>query len=323
MPQGLQLFPQQASTIAKHVDWLYFFLIAVTIFFATLVCVLVTFFMIRYRRGTKVDRSNPVNHSTTLELLWTGIPLVLAMVIFAWGAVLFYAIQTPGQGAMEIYVVGKQWMWKLQHPAGKKEINELHVPLGKRVRLTMTSEDVIHSFYVPAFRIKKDVLPGRYTTLWFEATKLGTFHLFCAEYCGLGHSRMIGRVVVMTPGDYEKWLSGGGNEEPLEVSGERLFQRLACATCHREDSKGRGPTLAGVFGTSVRLKSGASVVADESYIRESILEPQAKLTAGFDPVMPTFIGQLGEEGIIQLIAYIKSLARKPDSSAPPTPPTSH
>jgi cytochrome c oxidase subunit 2 len=203
--------------------------------------------------------------------------------------------------------MGKQWMWKAQHPLGKSEINMLHVPVNQPVKLIMTSQDVIHSFYIPAFRVKKDVLPGRYTELWFEATKTGEYHLFCAEYCGTEHSQMIGSVVVMEQLEYERWLSGNVAGESMAAAGQRLFEQRGCASCHAGTSDARGPALAGLFGKEVQLEDGRTVTADESYLRESILNPQAKVVAGYSPVMPTFEGQISEEGLLQLVAYIKSL----------------
>jgi len=212
--------------------------------------------------------------------------------------------------ALDIYVVAKQWMWKFQHLDGQREINELHIPVGQRVKVTLTTEDVIHSFFVPAFRIKMDVVPGKYSTIWFEATKPGRYHLFCAEYCGTNHSGMIGWIDVMEPSEYQSWLAGGAAEGSLASSGEKLFQQLACITCHRSDAQGRGPVLEGLFGKQVQLQAGGKVVADESYLRESILNPRAKVVAGFQPIMPTFQGQVSEEQVLQLIAYIKSIGAK-------------
>ncbi len=308
MFSNLPFFPEQASTMAKRVDALYAFLVSVSGFFAVLIAVLVVTFAIRYRRRSPGDRPAPIHGSLRLELLWTVIPFGLAMVMFSWGASVYVSMARPPDDALTVFVVGKQWMWKLQHVEGRREINELHVPVGRAVRLTMTSEDVIHSFFVPAFRIKQDVIPGRYTTAWFEATKPGTYHLFCAEYCGTQHSGMIGQVVVMEPAEYQAWLSGGAPTGSMASKGAALFEQLGCITCHRGDSGGRGPQLAGVFGKPVRLQNGESVVADESYLRESILNPQAKIVAGFQPIMPTFKGLVSEEGIMQLIAYIKEQA---------------
>jgi cytochrome c oxidase subunit 2 len=301
------LFPEQASTFADQVDSIYFVTVLLSIFFAILVFTLVIVFAIKYRRKSDDDKPRQIEGHLGLELLWTGIPLVLALAMFLWSASVYFHIVSPPTNVLEMYVVGKQWMWKLQHPEGKREINELHVPIGQAVRLTMTSEDVIHSFYIPAFRVKKDVLPGRYTTLWFEATKVGEYHLFCAEYCGTEHSRMIGKVIVMEPQDYEDWLTGGMSNVPMYVAGQQLFEQYACHTCHKIDGKGRGPSLVGVFGKATALDGGGSAVVNEAYIRESILNPAAKIVAGYKPIMPTFKGQISEEGLMQLIAYIKSL----------------
>jgi cytochrome c oxidase subunit 2 len=229
------------------------------------------------------------------------------MIMFTWGAKVFFTAFRPPADAVEYYVVGKQWMWKFQHPQGKREINDLHVPIGQPIKLTMTSEDVIHSFFVPAFRVKADVLPGRYTTVWFEATKAGSYAIFCAEYCGTEHSRMGGTIHVMEPGDYEAWLAEGGAADERLLSGEELFAKYVCNTCHYPDSAARAPILNGVFGTQVALADGARVLVDENYVRESILNPTARVVAGYQPLMPTYKGQIGEEDLIQLIAYIKGL----------------
>jgi cytochrome c oxidase subunit II len=304
------LMPERASTFADQVDLLYLFLVALTVIFAGLIFALVTVFAIRYRRRSEDERPLAILGDMRLELIWSAIPLVLVMIVFAWSTQLYFSMFRPPSETLEIYVVGKQWMWKLQHPEGKGEINELHIPVGEPVRLTMTSEDVIHSFYVPAFRVKMDVLPGKYTTAWFEATKTGTYHLFCAEYCGTQHSGMRGSVVVMEKDEYESWLGGGADDEPMAVKGERRFQQMACATCHRADSQGRGPLLDGLFGKPVALQSGETVVADEGYIRESILEPRAKLVHGYKPLMPTYEGQISEVGILELVEYVKSISGK-------------
>jgi cytochrome c oxidase subunit 2 len=231
------------------------------------------------------------------------------MVMFGWGSLLFLRNARTPPGSFEIYVVAKQWMWKIQHPEGLREINELHVPTGMPVRLVMTSEDVIHSFYVPAFRVKQDVLPGRYTSMWFQPTRAGKYHLFCAEYCGNQHSAMGGWVYVMEPAEYEKWLSGGSTGESMATTGQGLFERLGCSSCHRSEGGGRGPSLEGLLGKKVQLDSGQAVVADESYIRESILNPRAKIVGGYQPLMPTFQGQVSEEQLLQLVAYLKSLKK--------------
>jgi len=300
--------PEQASTFAGEVDALYAYLIVITLFFSLLISGLIVYFAVRYRRRSPLEIPRPIAGSLKLETLWTVIPFLISMSIFAWGASLYFKMYRPPQQAIDVYVVGKQWMWKFQHAAGQREINELHVPIGARVRLTMTTEDVIHSFYVPAFRIKMDVIPGRYTYAWFEATKPGRYYLFCAEYCGTNHSGMTGWVEVMEPTDYQAWLSGGATDSPA-AQGAALFQSLGCATCHREDSQGRGPVLENVFGKPVQLSNREAIVADEAYIRESIVNPAAKVVAGFQPIMPTYQGQVSEDQILQLIAYIRSLSQ--------------
>jgi cytochrome c oxidase subunit 2 len=319
MFSNLPLFPPQASTMASQVDNLYFFLLSVSGFFAVLIAILVIVFAIRYRRRSEDDRPEPIHGSMALELTWTIIPFGLAMVMFFWGAHVYVSLARPPDDAMEVFAVGKQWMWKLQHMEGRREINELHVPVGRAIKVTMTSEDVIHSFYVPAFRIKQDAIPGRYTTAWFEATKVGTYHLFCAEYCGTEHAKMIGRVVVMEPAEYQAWLSAEGGtavaaaaagaaadpRATMIAAGEALFTKLGCINCHKQVGGALGPSLVGVYGHEVQLQSGETVIADEEYLRESILAPQAKMVAGFQPIMPTFKGLVSEEGLMQLIAYIK------------------
>jgi cytochrome c oxidase subunit 2 len=317
MWSGFPLFPEQASTVAPRVDALYFFLIAVTAFFTVLIASLVAFFAVRYRRRHAAEVGAGITGSHSLELLWTIIPLGITMVMFFWGASVYFQIYRVPRGAMEIQIVAKQWMWKAQHPDGRREINELHVPVGRAVKLIMGSEDVIHSFFIPAFRTKMDVVPGKFTNVWFEATKPGRYHLFCTEYCGLQHSRMIGSIIVMEPADFQAWLAGGTGADASPVqAGEKLFADLVCNTCHRDDSLARGPQLNGLFGHTVQLQDGSSVVADENYIRESILNPQAKIVAGFQPLMPTYQGVVTEEQLLQLIAYIRSLAGAQPGAAP-------
>ncbi|HEY0982994.1 MULTISPECIES: cytochrome c oxidase subunit II [unclassified Schlesneria] len=308
---GFRLMPEQASTLAPSVDLLYYFLLSVSTFFTVLIAVLIVYFSIKYRRGNQqVDRSKGEDHSLWLEVLWMVVPLLISMAIFAWGASLYYSEYRPPDDAIEIRGVGKQWMWKFQHPSGQREINDLHVPLGYPVKLTLISEDVIHSFFVPAFRTKRDVVPGRYTNCWFEATRTGTFHLFCAEYCGTNHSRMIGRVIVMEPAEYERWLANSNMQESPLAAGKRLYEEFRCVTCHRpEGATGRCPPLEGLFGRDVKLVDGTTVPADETYLRESILRPAAKVVAGFEPLMPSYEGQISEEQLIYLITYIKSLAK--------------
>jgi len=308
--------PEQASTVAAPVDRLLYFMLTVSSFFSLLIAGLVVYFAIAYRRRADDEVPQPISGSLALELTWTLIPLGLSLVMYTWGASLFFTISRPPRDAMEVLVVGKQWMWKFQHLGGQREINELHVPLGRPVRLTMASEDVIHDLYVPAFRVKADVIPGRYTSLWFEATKPGRYHLFCAEYCGTQHSGMIGQVVVLEPAQFQRWLAGGATEGSLASRGAKLFQDAGCQTCHREDAEAQGPRLTGLFGRPVQLTGGASVVADESYLRESILNPMAKIVSGYQPIMPTYQGVIDEEGVLALIAHIRSLGRSLGEATP-------
>jgi cytochrome c oxidase subunit II len=307
MWSGTPLFPEAASSMAGRVDALYFFLLGITAFFSVLIAGLIVFYAVKYRRRSADSVGKQVHGGLVLEITWTVIPLLITMVIFVWGASVFFAMTHPPAGTLDIYVVGKQWMWKFQHLDGQREINELHVPVGRDVKLIATSEDVIHDVFVPAFRIKADVIPGRYVSLWFRATKPGRYHLFCAEYCGTKHSGMTGEVIVMEPTEYQAWLSGGAQSGSLADAGQKLFNELACNTCHRPDAQGRGPVLDGLLGKTVTLQSGEMVVADEAYLRESILNPSAKITAGYQPIMPTFQGLVSEEQLLQLIEYVKSL----------------
>jgi cytochrome c oxidase subunit 2 len=308
MQSWLPFLPESASTMSSRVDALYFYLCGVTIFFTLLISGVLIFFVIKYRRRTPFEIPRPVAGSHKLETLWSVIPFLIAMSMFGWAAQLYFEQMKVPSNANEIYVVGKQWMWKLQHSTGQREINELHVPVGRRVKLIMTSEDVIHSFYIPAFRIKSDVLPGRYTVQWFEATKPGTYHLFCAEYCGMNHSGMVGSVIVMEPAAFDNWLAGNANQLAPAVAGQQLYQSLGCASCHGANGEGgRGPVLAGLFGRKIFLENGQTLTADESYVRESIENPQAKIVNGFGPIMPTFQGQVTPEQLIQIMSYIKSL----------------
>jgi cytochrome c oxidase subunit 2 len=293
--------------MAPRVDALYFFLLAIAVFFSLLIAGLIVYYAIRYRRVSADAVGTRIRGGMVLEVTWTVIPLIITMVIFVWGASVYFAMASPPPETLNIYVVGKQWMWKFQHLDGQREINELHVPVGRDVKLITTSEDVIHDLFVPAFRIKADVLPGRYINIWFRATRPGRYHLFCAEYCGTKHSGMTGQVVVMEPADYQDWLSGGAGQGSLASAGEKLFNDLACNTCHRPDSQGRGPVLNGLFGKTVSLVGGGMLTADEGYIRESILNPSAKITAGFQPIMPTFQGLVTEEQLLELVEYVKSL----------------
>lgn len=311
MKSTFSLLPEQASTLAPHVDRIYLFLIAISVFFTILAAALALYFGLRFRRRPGAEPPEKPHEDSRLELAAGAVLLVILLALFGWGASVYFRFNRPPADAMEILVTGKQWMWKIQHPNGKREINTLHVPLGKPVQLTMTSEDVIHSFYIPAFRVKQDVLPGRYTRLWFQPSKIGKYRLFCAEYCGTEHSMMGGWVYVLHPADYERWLAGEATlavqETPVQA-GERLFAQFGCRTCHYSGSGQLGPNLVGLFGSQVRLSDGSEVLADEDYLRESILNPQAKLVAGYQPIMPVFKGLINEGQLMQLIAYIKNLS---------------
>jgi len=308
--------PPEASSVAGDVDSLYRFLVGVSVFFSLLIATLILYFSVRYRRRGERRIGARQHGSTGLEIAWSAIPLAIALTAFFWGAQVFFRVSRPPANAVEYWAVGRQWMWKFQHPDGRREINMLHVPLGTPVKLTMTSQDVIHSFFVPAFRTKMDVLPGRYTTAWFQATKPGTYHLFCAEYCGTEHSRMGGWVVVMEPHAYEDWLAGAAGET-RRAGAEELFRQYACDSCHRTDTAARAPKLAGLFGREVRLATGGTVRADENYLLESILNPGAKVVAGYKPIMPTFQGQIGPEEAMALVRYIRGMQGL--GAAPPEP----
>ena len=303
------LLPKSASTVAGQVDSIYYFLVTVSLVFGGIIVIGLVYSAIRYRKGSKNSRANAVNEHLGLELAWSLIPLAIALGIFVWSSRVFIDMHVAPKDAMEVYVVGKQWMWKIQHPQGNREINTLHVPVGKPVKLIMTSQDVIHSFYIPAFRVKQDVLPGRYTTEWFQATTPGEYHLFCAEYCGTAHSGMIGKVIVMEQPEYQQWLAkevaetGGG----MATTGAQVFQQFACQTCHRQDSGPRGPALEGLYGSQVKLADGKTVVADQEYIRESILNPAVKVVSGYQALMPLYRNQLTQEQLNQLVEYVKTL----------------
>ena len=303
------LFPEQASTFAWQVDYLYFYLILVSVAFSIPIVLAIFYFFIKYREKEKYATPDEIHGSIVLETTWSIIPFVVSMTIFLGGAIIYYNQYRIPAETMEIYVVGKQWMWKFQHGTGQREINELHVPVNRKVKLTMTTEDVLHDVYIPAFRTKADVVPGRYTTLWFEATKPGKYHLYCAEYCGLNHSGMGGWVYVMPQDEFDNWLAGGGsNQTPVEAGKDLFMNKLGCASCHAGGQNQRGAKLEGIFGTDVKLTTGEVVKADEAYIRNSILNPSSQIVEGYQPIMPTFKGQVTEEQLVSLVAYIKSLS---------------
>lgn len=308
MDGNFRLFPPQASQGAAQVDHLVLFMIAISAFFTLLIFGLIAYFALRYRRRDPTERPPLIEGSTPLELTWTFIPLLITVVMFYWGSKVFVDAHSPPDDAMEIFIIGKQWMWKVQHPEGRREINTLHLPLGRAVKLTMTSQDVIHDFSIPDFRVKQDVLPGMYTTEWFVPTRLGEYHIFCDQYCGAKHAEMAGFVEVVSPADYQRWLAGDLSAEPPATAGKKLFTLYGCNTCHGQYA----PTLAGLYGRPVQVidEHGyqRTVIADEAYIRQAILYPNAQLVLGYPNRMPSFKSTLSEEQILDLVQFIKSLS---------------
>ncbi len=300
------LWPTEASSISPYVDSLYVFLLLMTVFGTALVGAIVLAFSIKYRRE-KNPVATQIEGSTLAEATWTIIPLAIFLLVFVWGALLYFRIYDPPTNAMNIYVVGKQWMWKAEHPGGQHEINALHVPTGRPVQLTMISQDVFHSFSIPAFRVKREVIPGRYSTVWFQATEPGKYHLFCTQYCGTQHAGMIGEITVLTPDDYKKWLQESTSGMSLAQNGERLFASMGCNSCHSGNAAARGPNLAGVYGTKLTLTDGSQVLVNDAYLRDAILNPSQHVTAGYAPIMPTYQGQISEDGLIDLVEYVKNL----------------
>lgn len=303
--------PFRGSSGAGAVDALFYFILAISVIFFLLIVTLMLVFVFKYRRrspGEEPPRSP--HHNTPLELTWTIVPLILVVVIFGWGFRVFLDMNTPPDNAYEVQVTGQKWKWLFTYDNGHVDEN-LHVPVDRPIRLVMTSEDVIHSFFVPAFRIKRDVVPGRYSSVWFDATTAGTYDVFCAEYCGTNHSNMLAKVVVHEPGGFETWMADAANfldrMSPAE-GGERLYRVRGCAQCHSVDgSGGIGPTFKGAFGHPVALQDGSTVTVDENYVRQSILDPQSQVVAGFEPVMPTYQGRLKDDEITAIIAYLKTL----------------
>jgi cytochrome c oxidase subunit 2 len=300
------LFPREASTIAPYMDALYFFLVAMTVVGLLLVGTILVTFSIRYRKAVH-PVATQIEGSTLLEATWTIIPLAIFLVTFVWGALLYFRIYNPPVNSMNIYIVGKQWMWKAEHPGGQHEINALHVPIGQPVQLTMISQDVFHSFSIPDFRIKREVIPGRYSTVWFEATTPGEYHLFCTQYCGTNHSAMIGTITALSPADYKKWTQDSTSGMSLAQNGERLFASMGCNACHSGNAAARGPDLSGVYGSKLQLTNGSQVLVNDAYLRDAILNPSQHVTAGYAPVMPTYQGQISEDGLIDLVEYLKGL----------------
>lgn len=316
---NFQILLPTASSEAAELDSLFFFLVALCGTVATLIIIFILYFVVKYRRRTPDQLALSGRSYRTLELAWTLIPFAIFLFIFYWGAKLYFNLMTPPEDAIEINMVGRQWMWKVRHPEGQREINTLHVPLGRPVKLTIASQDVIHSFFVPAFRIHLDVVPGRYRTIWFKATETGTFHLFCSQYCGTQHSGMKGDVVVMQPEEYARWLNSG-SEGSAASEGQKLFRQLSCNTCHTGDSTARAPFRGDLYGKQVNLQGGDTVLADDNYIRQSIVDPEARIVAGYKPIMPTFKGQVDEEQIMLLISFIRSLKEGREQIPPVSDP---
>lgn len=304
--KNFAIFPPEASTIAPYADALYFALVGMTITGLLIVLTMVAVFSIRYRKDRHPEAVQ-IEGSTLLEATWTLIPLGIFLVFFVWGALLYFRIFNPPPNSMNVYVVGKQWMWKAEHPGGQHEINALHIPAGIPIQVTLISQDVFHSFSIPAFRVKREAIPGRYTTVYFEATRPGKYHLFCTQYCGTEHSGMVGWVYVMAPDEYRAWAAGNTSGASLAQNGERLFASMGCNACHSGNAEARGPNLANIYNSRIRLADGSTMVASEAYLRNSILNPSSHVPAGYAPIMPTYQGQISEDGLIDLVEYIKSL----------------
>lgn len=308
IPWGLP----EASSLAGHVDALFDTLLALCAVVVLGVFAAMIGFCVRYRRGSSANRDRAHRQHLGIELTWTLVPFAMFLVLFGWSIKLWVELRTPPKDAKPIYVVAKQWMWKVQHPGGQREIDQLHVPLGQPERLVMTSQDVIHSFYVPAFRVKQDVLPGRYTQLWFTATQTGTFDLFCAEFCGTDHARMGGKVIVMTPADYAQWLHAHAGIG-LAAQGQALFRRLGCSGCHDPQAGVHAPNLDNLYGSTVPLSDGTQILADDRYLHDSIMLPKKDVAAGYQPIMPSYQNRIGEDDVLALIAYLKSRSTHPDA----------
>jgi cytochrome c oxidase subunit 2 len=310
------IFPKEASTAAAQTDQLYFFLLGFSAVILALVFLPMLFFLFKYRRGKKANRADAHLPEMKIEITWTVIPMFLVTGMFAWAAQIFFNEEVPPANALEINVVGKQWMWKIQHQEGNREINELHLPVNRAVKLTLASEDVIHSFFIPSFRIKQDVVPGRFTTEWFQPTRIGAYHFYCSEYCGADHSKMEGTVYVMSPTAYQNWLARGQPQNSLAQAGENLFRQLGCSGCHVNSTAIHAPALEGLYEKLVPLSDGTFVHADDKYIRDSILLPASQIVQGYQPLMPTYEGHISEDELLQLIAYIKSIGNEMPSKNP-------
>ncbi len=314
-------FPDQASTLAPGIDNIYFMWTALSVVVSLIIAVLIVIFAIRYRTGSAADRRSATREEQErilkrVEFAWQAVPMAIFVAMFFWSTEIYYRSVSVPANAIPVYVVGKQWMWHLEHAGGQREIDELHVPLGQPVELIMTSQDVLHSFSIPGFRVKQDVLPGRYTTIWFEATRAGDFHLFCTQFCGADHSRMVGRVVVLPPADFEKWLAARAGGGTMAAQGQVRFREFGCSGCHGPNAAVRAPRLEGLFGRPVRLQDGQTAVADERFIRDAVFTPNRSVPAGYDATMPSYRGQMNEEQLLEIIAYVKSMRDLPQGELP-------
>lgn len=318
---SLDLLPPTASAYADELNSFFWVMVALCGAVAVGIAIFIVYCAVKYRRRDPDELPEQISGNLKIEGTWTIIPLILFLGMFGWGAKTYFDVEEPPPNTLNVYVVAKQWMWKIEHSNGIREINTLHIPTGRPVRLTMISEDVIHDFFVPAFRTKQDVLPNRYMTIWFQATKAGKYHLFCAEYCGAKHSGMIGWIYAMNPSDYQLWLEQGAGEGSLASTGEKLFHQFGCSNCHHFDGHGPGPDLHGLYGHPVTLNTGITETADETYIRECILGTKGGRVAGFTDIMPSFQGQLSEEQMLALVSYIKSMGPESDVRMPSEPGT--
>jgi cytochrome c oxidase subunit 2 len=314
-------WPTAASQHAAQVDGLIAWFTVLIFCLTAPVFVLIVVYSIRYRRGTSANRKARPPGNVWVETSWALIPFLLTLFFFVYAADLYLELGRPPADAMVVNVVARQWMWKFEHPGGQQEIDDLHVPVNRDIKLTMTSQDVIHSFFVPALRIKQDVLPGRYTELWFNANRPGVYDLRCSQFCGMDHSLMVGRVFVMSQADYASWLARAGSSGDLAAQGEALFQTLGCGGCHGPQSTVRAPPLDGLYGRLTPLQGGRVAVVDDQFIRDSILDPSRDVAAGYQAVMPTYTGQVSEEDLLKLVAYLKSLGpAEPAGVAAPAGP---
>jgi cytochrome c oxidase subunit 2 len=310
---ALPFWPRAASAYSVEIDHLSLAFTVLIVLLSAPVFFLMIAFAVKYRRGRTADRRHPVNSRVGFEISWAVIPFVAMLVFYVWSTRLYFDQHHPPSNALEIQVVAKQWMWKFQHPGGQREINELHVPIGRPILLTLASQDVIHDLYVPALRLKQDVVPGRYTSLWFNADTVGSYRLQCSQFCGADHAVMGGYLHLLSPSDYARWLEQAGTDMSLAAQGAALFRTRGCSGCHGTAATVKAPKLEGLFGHEVPLSDGSVVTADSQYIRDSILMPHAQVAAGYPDIMPTFQNVLGEDDVLRLVAYIKSLAAEPRS----------